>query len=408
MSTDLYVFDDGAARGWAPFSLTRPVGELLYGCFLLRARAEAFWGLRCRANLSGTELLGFEEAGAPAMLVADEVDASRPRVLFSSRAVPLGTAPELPKEGATLLMEGEVVGWLIPPGGRGPSEEQLAEPGRFRGGPEIGVPGAVLRHPWDLVAGNPDRLLDDLPRVARAGDAALPAVRRIGEEPVYAGHDVEIEPGVVLDTRNGPIALADGVRVQAPARLEGPLYVGRGSTVLGGSVGSSSIGPLCKVRGEVEASILLGYDNKAHDGFLGHAYLGRWVNLGAFTTNSDLKNDYGNVRIPTGAGEVDSGTMKLGCFLGDHVKTGIGTLLNTGTVVGAGSNVFGGLMPPKWVPAFSWGAGADLAEYRLDRFLAVAERAMSRRDVPLSEGMRELLARAWERSRADRAQRGQE
>jgi hypothetical protein len=146
--------------------------------------------------------------------------------------------------------------------------------------------------------------------------------------------------------------------------------------------------------------VILGYSNKAHDGFLGHAYLGRWVNLGAFTTNSDLKNNYGPVRVGGAAGPVDTGLLKVGCFLGDHVKTGIGTLLNTGSVVGAGTNLFGGEMPPTWVPPFSWGSGSRLTEFRLDKFLEVAERAMSRRDVALDDEMIHLLTRAWETTRS--------
>jgi UDP-N-acetylglucosamine diphosphorylase/glucosamine-1-phosphate N-acetyltransferase len=184
--------------------------------------------------------------------------------------------------------------------------------------------------------------------------------------------------------------------------MEGPVFVGEGTTILGGSISESSIGPACKVRGEVEASIVLGYSNKAHDGFLGHAVVGRWVNLGAFTTNSDLKNNYGEVRVGSKDGGRPTGLMKVGCFLGDHVKTGIGTFLNTGTVVGAGSNLFGGRLPPTYVPAFSWGPGSSLTEFRLDKFLEVAERAMGRRGIALDEGMTALLSRAWEASHRTR------
>jgi UDP-N-acetylglucosamine diphosphorylase / glucose-1-phosphate thymidylyltransferase / UDP-N-acetylgalactosamine diphosphorylase / glucosamine-1-phosphate N-acetyltransferase / galactosamine-1-phosphate N-acetyltransferase len=141
--------------------------------------------------------------------------------------------------------------------------------------------------------------------------------------------------------------------------------------------------------------------NKAHDGHIGHAYLGAWVNLGAFTTNSDLKNNYGTVRLWTPAGEADTGEIKMGCFLGDHVKTGIGLLLNTGTVVGAGSNLYGAEMPPRYVPPFSWGTGEDLSAYRADKFLDVAERAMARRKVEFAPGARAQLEAAWKRGRND-------
>jgi UDP-N-acetylglucosamine diphosphorylase / glucose-1-phosphate thymidylyltransferase / UDP-N-acetylgalactosamine diphosphorylase / glucosamine-1-phosphate N-acetyltransferase / galactosamine-1-phosphate N-acetyltransferase len=185
------------------------------------------------------------------------------------------------------------------------------------------------------------------------------------------------------------------VTVRSFTRLGGPAYVGPGSTLLGGPFAAVSIGPMCKVHGEMEETIVLGYSNKAHDGFLGHACLGRWVNLGAMTTNSDLKNNYGRIRMWTPSGDADTGLVKLGCLLGDHVKTGIGALLNTGTVVGAGSNLFGSELPPKYVPPFSWGSGSELVAYDVERFLAVAGTVMGRRGLELGDGMRQLLREAW-------------
>ncbi|MBW3655531.1 MAG: hypothetical protein KY444_05465, partial [Gemmatimonadetes bacterium] len=155
------------------------------------------------------------------------------------------------------------------------------------------------------------------------------------------------------------------------------------------------IGQGCRIRGEFAESVCLDFVNKAHDGHIGHAYLGAWVNLGAETTNSDLKNNYGSVRLWTPEGERDTGEIKLGCFLGDHVKTGIGLLLNTGTVVGAGSNLYGAAMPSKYVPPFSWGTGDDLTAYRADKFLDVAKRAMARRKVKMAGSYAEALQRAW-------------
>jgi len=211
-----------------------------------------------------------------------------------------------------------------------------------------------------------------------------------------------VEPGAVLDVRAGPIWLETGSDVRAFTRLAGPAHIGRGTTLLGGAVSAVSIGPMCRIHGEVEESIILGYANKAHDGYLGHSYVGAWVNLGALTTNSDLKNNYGPVRVWTPAGEVEAGAIKLGCMLGDHVKTGIGTLLNTGTVVGAGSSIVGPGMPPKYVPPFTWGTGAEAAEYELEKFLTVAETVMRRRDVTLTAKQRALLCAAWQVGRGRR------
>lgn len=410
MDASLYLFDDEVARAWEPFALTRPVGEILFGCLLLRERAERFWGLECRGHLAGEALLGFQEGGAPGTLRPDEVGEGDARILLSSRAVPnLGPprekAPTPEVRGpATLYMDGTCVGWIVPPGESLPSADALARPKEApTPGERLEIPGSVLERPWDLMGENPDRIVGDVDVLFPGDDAFLPAgVERLGAGAVSTGRDVVIEPGVLLDTRAGPIRLEDGVRVQAPARIEGPCFVGEGTLLLGGVVGNSSIGRTCKVRGEVDSSVILGYSNKAHDGYLGHAVLGRWVNLGAFTTNSDLKNSYGSVRVRTSRGEVDTGRLKVGVFLGDHVKTGIGTLLNTGVVVGAGSNVFGGGMVPGRVPPFSWGTGRELGEYRVEKFLEVAETAMARRDVELTEGAKELLIRAWEATRGQR------
>ncbi len=399
MSWKLYLFDDTEAREWEPFSATRPVGELLFGCYTLRARAEAVTGLACAGHLVGEGLAGFAEEGAPAALTAAELPMGEARVVLSSRLILQGHA--LPTSLSTLLVEGRTVGWVLPPGASSPTEDHLRRPDEA---PAVGrraeLSGTLLARPWNLLEANPSRTAEDVFTLDRQEPPDLPAGTYVlGQGILSAGADVRIEPGVVLDTGPGPIRLDDGVRIRATTRLEGPSYVGAGSVLLGGSISTVSIGPRCRIRGEVEASVILGFSNKAHDGFLGHSYLGHWVNLGAFTTNSDLKNSYGPVRVATSRGEEDSGLVKVGCFLGDHVKTGIGTYLDTGTVVGAGSSIHGGQMPPKFVPPFSWGAGASLTAYQLDRFLEVAQRVMARRDVVLAEGQRALLARLWEETR---------
>jgi UDP-N-acetylglucosamine diphosphorylase/glucosamine-1-phosphate N-acetyltransferase len=210
---------------------------------------------------------------------------------------------------------------------------------------------------------------------------------------------VRIEPGVLFDTREGPIRLGDGVEVRTGTRLAGPTAIGEGSRLLGGSFERIVAGPHSYLQGEMTDCVVLGYTNKAHQGYLGHSYVGKWVNLGALTTNSDLKNNYRPVRVWTPVGVLDSGSLKIGCFLGDHVKTGIGLLLGTGTVVGAGSNLYGTAMPPRYVEPFSWGEGADLGEYRLAEFLDTAEHSMARRGVELGERGRRFLESCWRKGR---------
>ncbi len=398
----LYVFDDHHSRRWAPFTLTRPVGELLFGCLSLRERAERVTGLRCVGYLSRPALEGFDEPDAPPVVKHGSVPEDRTRVLLLSRAVPeFQELPELTGP-ARITVEGVPVGWVLAPGEPLPEDRQL----RFAPeaeGPVIALRGRVLGFPWDLVAGTPARIASDVRHLFPRDDGAAPGVVRVGSEALSVAPDAELEPGVVVDTRAGPVRLEPGARVEGPARLVGPLHVGRDTAVLGGYVGTSTLGPVCKVRGEVADSVLLAYVNKAHDGHLGHAMLGRWVNLGAGTCNSDLKNNYSRVRVWTLDGERDTGMLKVGCFMGDHVKTGIGTMLNTGTVVGAASNIFGGQMPPAVVPPFSWGSGTDLRDYRFDKFLQSVERSMARRDLELTPGMRGILTRAWQETRVRRA-----
>ena len=402
----LILFDDAVSQAWEPFALTRPGGELRFGAFTFRARAEAVFRTRAVAHLAADHLVGFEEPGAPPVLRYADAPTEGNRIFLAARAVPGWASLDVWLErrgGAGVLLVGdEVVGWYAPAGTAAPDEQFFLNPARVldRTG-AVRLPGKTVRRVWELMSGNADQVKDDVAGLfSGAAQPRLPeGVHRLGDHELVLGDRVRIEPGVVFDTSAGPVWLDDDVQVRAFTRLAGPAYVGKKSIVLGGSLESVTIGDVCRIRGELAASVCLSYVNKAHDGHMGHAYLGAWVNLGAETTNSDLKNNYSTVRLWTPEGEEDTGEMKVGCFLGDHVKTGIGLLLNTGTVVGAGSNLFGAAMPPKYVPPFSWGTGEALEAFRADRFLEVAERAMSRRDVPLTEPLRRQLQAAWERAR---------
>jgi UDP-N-acetylglucosamine diphosphorylase/glucosamine-1-phosphate N-acetyltransferase len=176
---------------------------------------------------------------------------------------------------------------------------------------------------------------------------------------------------------------------------------------VGGKVGGgSSIGPVCRIGGEVEESIFLGYSNKYHEGFLGHSYVGEWVNLGALTTNSDLKNNYGPVRVMVNGSLVDSGLAKVGAFLGDHVKTGIGTLLNTGVTVGFASNLFGGgMIEERTIPPFSWAGARKREEYRLDKAIETARAVMKRRNIELRSEEIDIFKEIFELTEKERGKR---
>ena len=213
---------------------------------------------------------------------------------------------------------------------------------------------------WDLVLANPAQIAADFAAAGRSGiegTVEQPNAIRGDAKDVYVAPGAVVHPMVVLDAENGPIYLDEDVEVHPFTRIEGPCFVGRKSILLGAKCREgNSIGPVCRVGGEVEESIIQGYSNKYHDGFLGHAYVGEWVNLGALTTNSDLKNDYSDVSVVMdGKNPIQTGSTKVGSMIGDHTKTSIGVLFNTGAYVGAMCLIMvtGGVLT-KFIPSFSW------------------------------------------------------
>ncbi len=265
----------------------------------------------------------------------------------------------------------------------------------------VELDGVLLARPWDLVEENPRQLERD----AAADDRVTPGVpvEVIGpRERVSIDDDAVVEPCVVLDVRRGPVRVEAGAVLQSFTRVEGPSFVGAGSRLLRAEIhAGTTIGPNCRVGGEVEQSILHGHVNKYHDGFLGHAYVCPWVNLGAGTTNSDLRNDYGPVRVPLAGDPVETGLTKVGTFVGDHAKTAIGTLFNTGTSIGVAATVvpYSGLVP-RFVPSFTSLLRGELVENRdLDGVVATARTAAGRRGRVLGPAAEELLRATFDRTR---------
>jgi UDP-N-acetylglucosamine diphosphorylase/glucosamine-1-phosphate N-acetyltransferase len=268
------------------------------------------------------------------------------------------------------------------------------------GAGSIPANGQWLKAPWDLIRQLVDQLTQDIPHLASTLSVEpVPEATIIGTYAVYREAGAHIEPFVVLDATGGPILIRRGATISSFSRIVGPCYIGPNATVVGDAIRACSIGDTCKVRGEISNSVMLGYSNKGHTGFVGHSYLGRWVNLGAVTTTSNLKNTYGNVQIWTPSGLRDSGAQFLGTMFGDHVKTGIGTMLTTGTVLGAGANIYGGRVDSKYVPPFAWGDGEPYDNYAIDKFIEVARRMMARRHVELSDDAAKQLWDAYAVSR---------
>lgn len=261
---------------------------------------------------------------------------------------------------------------------------------------------------WDVMLANAADITADFDAAGRTGIEGQfheSAVILGPKERLYVGKGAEIHPFVCIDTREGPVTIEAGCEVHPFTRIEGPCYVGAGTILLGAKVREGcSIGPMCRVGGEVEESIIHGYSNKYHDGFLGHAYVGEWVNLGALTTNSDLKNDYSSVSVMMNRKTLDTGSTKVGSFIADHVKTSIGTLLNSGAIVGTMAVLVATGSPlPKYIPPYAWFLNGVVTKgYGLDSLIKTAKTTMSRRKVEMTDDDEKLLRHVFELTAEER------
>ena len=269
------------------------------------------------------------------------------------------------------------------------------------------VEATVIGYIWDLVHHNPEELVKDFAAKGRSGIEGtveeMVAIRG-SKDDVYVAPGAVIHPLVVIDAETGPVYIAEDVEITPHTRVEGPSYIGPKTILYSGKIREGcSLGPVCRVGGEVEEAIIHGYSNKYHDGFLGHAYVGSWVNLGALTSNSDLKNDYGTVEVRMEGKLTDTGDTKVGAFIGDHTKTSIGTLLNTGTYLGMGCNILANGEPaPKFIPDFVWMVRGKFLRARMKDLLGTARTAMGRRKVELTELEEEVYRQIYEQTQEER------
>ncbi|MGQ0701629.1 MAG: putative sugar nucleotidyl transferase [Gemmatimonadales bacterium] len=373
--------DPGPA--WHPFTGARPLAELRAGAWRIRDRWAGVLGLDDSAvAVMGGHCPDFTDADSAPLIPFGPVQG--PAMIVRSTFAPGAQALELDPSVRRLVHEDDTVAWMVPEGTTWQGEEAS--------GPAEPVEGLALRGAWDLVTALehflPPDCTDALAPPA-APDPVPDGSIVLGDPGDVGCFGAAVEPGVIFDVRGGPIVLEDGVQVLGGTRLEGPLFAGPGSMLVGGVIRHSVIGPVCRVHGEVTASVFLGYANKSHDGFVGHSVIGHWVNLGAGTITSNLKNTYGEVRLDLPGSRIETGRMFLGTLFGDHVKTAIGTLLSTGTVLGAGANVLGP-RPSRWVPPFAWGTEGG-AFLDADGFVKVARRVMPRRQIEVTPALEASL-----------------
>ena len=239
-------------------------------------------------------------------------------------------------------------------------------------------------YPWDMIKNLKQDLEEDLEYLGRGiKGKAHPSVVFYNRKNILIEKGAEIDAHCTLDARQGPIFIGKNTIVHPGTLLRGPL----------------SIGHDCRIAGEVVSSIIMPYVNKAHYGFLGHSYVCSWVNLGAGTTNSNLKNNYSSVKVMIDQKMVDSGETFVGCFIGDHTKTAIGSMIYTGCVIGVAANLFGQPFYKKFIPSFSWGIKD---EAKIDEVIDIARASMKRRNVELNQLDIVLLKKAFELTRPER------
>lgn len=254
--------------------------------------------------------------------------------------------------------------------------------------------GDWIQYPWDLICHLSEQLCGDW----EPGDAAIDSdvdSRVLGDraDQIHIGERTCIHPSAILDTTKGPIFISHDVTICSYSVIEGPAYIGPGSRVNPHAWlhGGNSFGPVCKIGGEVNGCVIQGYTNKQHNGFLGHAYVGNWINIGAGSNNSDLKNTYGSVRVPMNGKQVDTGLTFFGSVIADHVKIGINATIPTGAVIGLAASIATTKLLPKYIPSFSWIRNDQMISGDPLRALDVASAMMARRDVDLTDDEVELF-----------------
>lgn len=262
----------------------------------------------------------------------------------------------------------------------------------------------IIKDVWEIFTLNGEQIRADFKLITN-GRKSQPVNDKFTA--VYNEENIFIEEGAkiraaVLNAEDGPIYIGKNAYVQEGALIKGPFALGEGSHVnMGGKMrGDVTVGPHSKVGGEISASVIFGYSNKGHDGFLGNSVLGEWCNIGADSNTSNLKNNYAEVKLWNHAkgGFKNTGQQFCGLIMGDHSKCGINTMFNTGTVVGVSANIFGSGFPRNFIPSFSWGGAAGFETYQIRKVYEVAEKVMERRKMELNETEKNILSEIFEQT----------
>lgn len=388
-----YLFDDQQiSRQLQPFTFTRPVALIRIGIFTLKDRWQNL--------LESTVQICASERLASVWKSCENEDG----IWINAAWIPTKDDIELIKNlpvGASLVSDDFLLATHTD------SRRNAPLQGRYALNKLVNknyVAGAtIIQRPWEIFSLNGKILRNDFEWVKENRQS------KAIEDPfshVYAPENVFVEEGVdikaaIINAQDGPVYIGKDVQIQEGSMIKGPVAVLDHAVInMGAKIRpDTTIGPFCKVGGEVNNVVFFGYSNKAHDGFLGNSVIGEWCNLGADTNNSNLKNNYGEVKVYSYPEQkmVGTGLQFCGLLMGDHSKTSINSMLNTGTVVGVGCNIFDGGFPPKHIVSFSWGGSRDGFDlYRFDKFLEAETKVLARRNKTISVEYRQLLEQLYD------------
>jgi len=371
------LFDGQHHQSLKPLTLTRPVAELRVGIYTIREKWTKYLDtdikVRCKDYLA-EKFNSFDDVAdvgiCGALLPDDEI---------------VNAIGEL-EQKSILMKEGRVIAIKPLPKQDKSIDDEISKYRIFKYDGDV----KIINKPMEIFSYNGDQIINDLTFLET--DNLL--VDDFGDGNLIIGDNVFVEKGAVitgatLNSNDGPIYIAKDSEIMEGSNIRGPFALLKGSIIKMGAkiYGPTTIGPMCKIGGELGNVVFQGFANKAHDGFLGNSVVGQWCNLGADTNTSNLKNNYSEVKAYnyTTYKMETTGTMYCGLIIGDHSKSGINTMFNTGSVVGAFVNVFDSGFPPKFIPSFSWGGKRGFEDYDFDKAMEVAKVVMSRRSVELCD-----------------------
>ena len=381
-----YILFDGAVReALLPFTFTRPVADLRIGILTIREKWEMLLGYT-------TSTITEEYLATKYPMIEMEEN-----VMINASFLPNQEVVDKIKtlgENQLILFKEEVVAFYIVGG----QEEVDFDEFEWI---ELEEDLIQVQHKWDLFQKNDQALRADFQLLTEdsISEPIPSSVQVINPENVFIEEGAKLE-FVTLNASTGPIYIGKNAEIMEGSVIRGPFALGEEAQVKMGTkiYGATTIGPHCRVGGEVNNAVMFGYSNKGHDGFLGNAVIGEWCNLGADTNNSNLKNNYGNVKLWNYEVQdyEDTGLQFCGLMMGDHSKCGINTMFNTGTVIGVGCSIFGGGFPKTFLPSFTWGGVTEDTVYQLDKALETMKVVMSRRHIELTEEDADIIKYIFE------------